>query len=517
MADAAPAARGEAFGPHGAVACAHPLAAMAGIRTLLAGGNAIDAAVATAAALNVVEPNCSGLGGVGWMLIHHAASGRSYALDCVGPVPRDFAAALPDGARVHTGAASVVVPGNLAGWAAALERFGTRTLAQVLEPALEYAEQGFPVSRRLAGDLAEAAHAAPGVPWLPGGRLARVGEVLRVPELADTLRTIQAEGAGALYGGRLGRRVVEFIRSQGGFLRLEDLAEYRPRWVEPAAGSVFGRRVLSMPAPNMGPVVITALRVAEALGVGALEHNGPEHVHLLCEAFKVACRQQLRGDGEAAVGALADEVSRGDASPDPLLPRAPEGTTHLDVVDAEGNTVAFTTTIGSFWGCGLAVPGTGILLANILNWLDLAGGRPVPDWLSPATPCLVLGPGTMEVLAVGTPGGTGIPQTTLQVLAGHLGHGLPLQEALDRPRWRIVSNLAEAPAMRRWCTDGDLLMESRFPVTTVEALQQRAYPVRTIGPYSLAVGGFHAAGGRARAHAFWAAADPRRGGAGLAW
>jgi gamma-glutamyltranspeptidase/glutathione hydrolase len=510
----------EVHGPHGAVACANPLAAMAGIRALTSGGNAIDAAVATAAVLNVVEPNCSGLGGVGWMLIHHAASGRDYAIDCVGPVPAGFVSPVPDGQRVHTGAASVVVPGNLAGWAAALERFGSQTLAQALEPAIEYAEHGFPVSPRLAGDLAAAAvHVLPSadMPWLPGGRPTPAGQTLRVPELADTLRTIRAEGATALYGGRLGREVASFIGAQGGFLSLDDLAAYRPRWVEPASGHAFGRAAVSLPEPNMGPAVITALRIAERLGAPSLAHNGAEHVHLLCEAFKVACRHQMRGGGEPPIGVLAAEVSAGDASPDPLLPRAAESTTHLTAVDGQGNAVSFTTTIGSFWGCGMAVPGTGILLANILNWLDIADGRPAEGWLSPATPFLVLGPEPGDVLAVGTPGGTGIPQTTLQVLAGHLGHGLPLQEALDAPRWRIASNLEEAPAMRRWCTDGDLLMESRFPIATIEALQARAYAVRPVGPYSLAVGGFHAAGGRPRQRAFWAAADPRRGGAGLAW
>ena len=514
-----PAAGGEAYGAHGAVACASPLAAMVGIRILVAGGNAVDAAVATAAALNVVEPNCSGLGGVGWMMVHEAASGRLHALDCLGPLPRDFRSPVPDGQRVHTGFASAVVPANLAGWATALARFGTRTLAQVLEPAIDLAEHGFPVSRRLGGDLlALAGQAAPGTdqPWLPGGKATPGGGLLRVPDLAATLRTIAAEGPGALYGGDLGDRIVAHVRAEGGFLGRQDLVEYRPAWVEPETAWVFGRRIASM-----APITLTALRVAERRGLASLPAGEPEAIHLLCEAFKAACRHHT-GEGatpaaDAPIALLAEGLRAGDASPDPLLPHAPERTTHLDVVDGQGNAVAFTTTIGGFWGCGAAVPGTGVLLANILNWADIRGGLPQVPRSTVPVPCIVLGPEAGAVLAIGTPGGTGIPQTTLQVLAAHLGHGLPLQEALERPRWRMVSDLSESPAMRRWCADGDLLLESRFPFATLQALQQRAYSVRPIEPYSLIVGGFHAAGGRPGQRTFWAAADPRRGGAGLAW
>ncbi len=514
-----PAAGGEAYGPHGAVACANPLAAMAGIRTLAAGGNAVDAAVATAAALNVVEPNCSGLGGVGWMMIHEATTAHTHALDCLGPMPRDFRSPVPDGQRVHSGFASAVVPANLAGWAAALARFGTWTLARVLEPAIDLAEHGFPVSRRLSGDLlALAGQAAPGSdqPWLAGGRATPGGQVLRVPDLAATLRTLAAGGPEALYGGDLGDRVVAHVRAEGGFLSRQDLMDYRPVWIEPETAPAFGRTIHSM-----APISLTALHIAEVRGLASLPAGEPEAIHLLCEAFKAACRHHA-GEGatpaaDAPIARLAEGLSAGDASPDPLLPHASESTTHLDVVDGQGNAVAFTTTIGGFWGCGAAVPGTGILLANILNWADIRGGWPQVPRSTVPPPCIVLGPEPGAVLAIGTPGGTGIPQTTLQVLAAHLGHGLPLQEALDRPRWRMASNLSESPAMRRWCADGDLLLESRVPFATLQALQQRAYAVRPIEPYSLIVGGFHAAGGRPRQRTFWAAADPRRGGAGLAW
>lgn len=515
----------------GMVAAGHPLAAAAGAAMLDSGGNAFDAVVAAAAALNVAEPYMSGLLGLGMATCWVAAEKRVRTLDFQTPVPRRFPSGSIAKPATVDGPLAGGVPGSLAGWATLLETYGSKSLAEVLEPAIGLARDGVPVSPFYLDMLAACASRSMSEEWhriYAFGGKARVGLVLRQPELADTLAGIAADGAATLYGGRLGRRVTEALAAAGGCIGMDDLEAVRPIWEEPLQAEYRGLTVHVPPPPAESFQFLLTLRLLAATDFAGAPHLGVEHLDQVFRAIRLAAELRIRRN-RAAPDAVRDLLSEASVAPlrarltngspvwgrteqyaeGPLAegPTLKEHTTSFSAMDTAGNAVCVTQSLGSPWGSGTAIPGTGLCLNNFMNWGDLNPAS--PNHLKPGERyAMCLAPsvslaGGVPVLCLGTPGSYGIPQTQTQAMVHYLDYGLDLQAAIDAPRGRL------------W--DGRKVnLEARVDADVVDALRARGHDVQMLGAFSWSAGGMHAVSRDPETGAFAGAADARRDGAAVA-
>lgn len=516
---------------HGVVAAAHPMAASAGARVLWAGGNAFDAAAATAAALGVVEPFMSGLAGGGMATVYSAREGRVRALMFRGLVPKAFPVGkFSQRAEMLRGAMTVTGPANLAGWCALLEAGGTKSLAEVLAPAIALARDGFPATRYNVGGVALVAAELAKQPgyaeWnrnYAGGRGAVVqGEVLRQPDLADTFEAIAAKGPGHLYGGALGEALVAHVQALGGCLSMDDVMAVKTSWEAPVAAAYRGLSVTTTPLPSQGFQYLLALRLLDGLDLRRMERDGLEHLDAVWRAIRISAGERIRlgrGSpeavaellGEASVARLRARLTDGVpvAGPTEQWVAPPEGkqpgqhTTSLSVADRWGNVVCLTQSLGALFGSGIVVPGTGVCLNNALYWgeLDPRGPNaliPGGQLMGSTAPSIVLR-GGRPVLALGTPGSYGITQTQVQALVQHVDFGLGIQDAIEAPRARL------------W--DGRRVQaEGRFRPEVLAALAARGHGVEAAPDWTLAVGGMQGIAIDPESGAMTGGADPRREG-----
>jgi gamma-glutamyltranspeptidase/glutathione hydrolase len=478
-----------AASPRGAVATAHPLASEAAAAVLRAGGNAADAAVAAAFALSVVESHSSGLGGGGFALYWDARAEKAYALDFREVAPAAARADMflldgkPQPRRSLDGGLAVAVPGAVRGYAELARRFGTRPLAELVAPAAAVAERGFRVGRGYAEAAARRRECLAGDPAAAGeflrrgedGRLAPlpVGARLVRRDLARTLRLIGRRGPDAFYRGPLAEKIAAAVRARGGVLTADDLARYATRERTPLEGSYRGRRVVSFPPPSSGGAIVIALLQAlegEDPRAGGYRPERWLHAQIELEKRLYARRAALFADPafapglaaevkallspeaaralRAQVGARATPAADLGAGRAAVAPEAPH-TTHVSVVDGEGNAVALTTTVNYFFGACVVVPGTGILLNDEMDDFEVAPGVPnayglvgtglnvpapgkIP--LSSMAPTFLLDAQGRLELVVGSPGGSTIPTTVAQVISHWVDDGMRLDEALGAPR-----------------------------------------------------------------------------------
>ena len=302
------AGRSTVYAPHGAIATSQPLATAAGLAVLQRGGNAIDAAVTAAAVLNVVEPMMTGLGGDVFALFWSAQEHRLVGLNGSGRsgslVSREELVRRGHHTMPSTGAESITVPGALAAWADLLAKYGTQTLAQALEPAIQLAEEGFPLTPVIARDWAEeggvlqADEGARATYLLDGSRLPKTGDWIRNPDLARSLRLIAEEGPGVFYGGKLGERIVARVRELGGFITLEDLKQHRSEWVTPLSVPFKGYRLYELPPNGQGIAALEMLRILEPYDLAGMGHNSAPYLHHLIEAKKLAFADLARYVGD---------------------------------------------------------------------------------------------------------------------------------------------------------------------------------------------------------------------------
>jgi len=455
----------------GMVVTNHPLASAAGAEMLAGGGNAVDAAVAALFALSVVEPMMVGIFGAGHAQIF-TAGGLHTVIDGYTTAP---AAARPDMYRPlsdtwpdymeardrenSVGLRSVGVPGTLAGWCEMLQRFGTLDLATAMQPAIRHAERGFRVTGYLAECVIEAApdlarFEASARVFLPGGSPLRCGDLLVQAEYAETLRTIAAEGPGALYDGPVGRRVTEHMAQAGGLITLDDLTRYRTIERTPVRGTYRGFTICGCPPPTGGGIhLIQMLNILEGFDVKGMGFGTVDGIHLLAEALKIAFADRNAATGDPAfvnvpVARLIDKdyAAAQRAGLDMGKARTYEAgvgagaahTTHLTVADADGTVVAATQTINSLFGSRAMAPGTGVLLNNTMFLFDPHPGHtlsvaPGTRMTSSMAPTLVLRDGR-PALALGLPGGARIFPSVLQAIVNVIDHGMTLQEAVEAPR-----------------------------------------------------------------------------------
>lgn len=479
-----PSRRSNVMARRGMVATSQPLAAQAGLDILQAGGNAVDAAIATAAVLCVVEPFSTGIGGDAFALIWQAAEERLYGLNASGPAPAALTAEWirQQGYRripAH-GAIPVTVPGSLRGWELALERFGTMDLAALLQPAIDYGEQGYPVSemiartwRRSQEKMSRQAHSRR--QWLVRGRAPRAGEIFRNRRLATTLQLIADEGVGVFYEGSLAQRMVRTIQEEGGLLAEADLAAYRAQWVEPLSCDYGGGYVFHEIPPNgQGLAALLALNIARGFDLSALDYDSPQRWHLLIESMKLAFADAAAyiADPDQADVPVAGLLSSTYADerraliwpdqalrPQPGSPGPHGDTVYVTVADAGGNMVSWIQSLYMAFGSGLTAGDTGICLQNRGANFSLEPGH--PNQVAPGKrPYHTIIPGFISHdgqawASFGVMGGFMQPQGHLQVGVNLLDHGMDPQSALDAPRFRwlqgrrVALEESVAPAVRR--------------------------------------------------------------------
>lgn len=527
------------MGTRGAVASAHPLASMSGIRVLLEGGNAVDAAVAVGSTLNVVEPFMSGAAGIGLMLISRARTRERHVLDFIGPAPLAADPARCTESELAGGPKSCATPGNLGGWLTALERFGSMPRQKVLAPAIDLAENGVPLTfanvKFFEQSRAQLARSAEAERLFLGGGGPRPGKVVTYKELAATLRQVAEGGLEAFYRGPIAKTVTRAVQEAGGWLAMEDFASFKPEWREPLAIPYRGREICSVPPPFSAFQMLETFNILEGYDLAAWGHNSPDYLHHLIEAIKLGSADRLAYaySGAPPVAGLVSKayavsqraridparaaVSEGERhNRERLAGQIGEGhpaqfvneqTTHFACADAEGTVVSVTQTLGVAFGSGFAVPGTGLVLNNILKWSDrdpdspnvLKPGRKSGTMMSPTQ---VFQDGAFA-LSIGTPGSYGILQTQPQMLLNVLEFGLNLQEAIEAPRIRVYR-------------DRLLDAESRIAEATRAELGRRGHQVNVIDDWSWVVGGGQGIARDLESGALMAGADPRRDGYALA-
>ena len=469
---------------HGLVACDHHLASEVGARVLREGGNAVDAAVATAFALAVVLPSAGNLGGGGFLLYHDAqARATSYDFREAAPARAHERLFLDERGAVrdtsnHRGPLSVGVPGTVAGLWLAHQRHGTRPWAELVQPAIDLAAGGFPFSQGMRdwcdwlATTTDPLHAATRAAFLKDGvRALRPGDLLRQPDLAATLTRIRDEGRAGFYEGETARLLAGFMRDNGGLIDEADLAAYRAVEREPIHGRYRGCDIVGMGLPSSGGIaVVEMLNMLEGDDLAALGHNTAPYLHLLTEVMRRAYADRARWLGDpahvpsAAVDSLLSRARarRLRATIDPLaaspsdsaafatawLPAESEQTTHLSVVDASGGAVALTYTLEESYGSTLVAPGTGFLLNNEMGDFNAVPGltdrrgnvgteanlvRPGARMLSSMAPVIVARGGA-PVLVVGSPGGRTIINSVLQVVLNVIDFDLDIRQAVEAPR-----------------------------------------------------------------------------------
>ena len=481
---AAPVALAQAttYGREAMVASVDRHATEIGLEVLRAGGNAVDAAVAISLALAVTHPQAGNLGGGGFMVIHLAEQGTNTTIDYREAAPaaagRDMyldanGEAIPEASTV--GYRACGVPGQVAGLALAHSRYGSLPWQQLVEPAIRLAEEGFDVGYHLARALQSKHESFMRFPstaaiFTNGGEPYRFGDRLVQGDLAWTLRRIAERGRGGFYGGEVARRIAADMAANGGLITEEDLAAYRAVEREPVVGAFRGYTIVGMGPPSSGGILLLQLLgMLEPYNMRALGHNSSRYIQLLTEAERLAYadRAHFLGDSDFHPVPVDRLVSPGyierrrqlinpyratpsaEVAHGPEPPAESEETTHFSVVDRWGNAVACTTTLNSSFGSSAVAAGTGVLLNNemddfsikpgVPNIYGLVGGEanaiaPGKRMLSSMTPTIVLRDGEV-CLVVGSPGGSTIITTVLQVLLNVLVHELPPQTAVAAPRF----------------------------------------------------------------------------------
>ena len=465
--------RSNVMARNGLVATSQPLAVQAGLDILKTGGNAVDAAVAAAATLCVVEPTSTGIGGDAFALIWSAADQKLYGLNASGPAPAGLTSELVR-SRGHQrmpdrGGLTVTVPGSLRGWQIALERFGLLGLDAILERPIAYARDGFPVSEIIASGWSAQAGLCSVHPdsqrvWLPAGRAPRPGELFRNPEFAKTLQTLAEDGYDAFYLGEIGRQIVECVQADGGLLSQDDLADYRAQWVEPISIPYRdGYSFHEIPPNGQGLTALLAFNIVRSFDLRQMGYGSADTWHVMIEAMKLAFADAFTYIGDPRQTPipldelLSDpyterrqaQLSLTEARP----PRAGDPMRHGDTVylcaaDGEGNMVSWIQSLYMGFGSGLTAGTTGVQLQNRGANFVLDPGH--PNEVAPGKrPYHTIIPGFITRhgrpwSSFGVMGGFMQPQGHLQVGVNMIDFGMDPQAALDAPRFNWESGLRVA-------------------------------------------------------------------------
>ena len=526
---------------NGVVTTGHPIASSAGLQMLLKGGNAFDAAVAVGAMAGLGEPEMNGIGGNGFATIYDKKSGKVHSLSMAGAAPKALKPSEMTPETLNAGMKAGIVPGNLGGYLSILDKLGTMSLAEVFAPAIEYAEKGYPIDQMLAGSIDRGKNNLGKYPttakiFLPNGQPLKAGELLKNPDYAATLRKLVEAERNALtkkatrsqaikaafdrfYKGDIAQEFERFFKENGGLLTAADLAAYEPQWTEPLRTTYRGYDVFSNPSTSRGGFeVLMGANLVERFNLASFGSGSPQATHALIEAIKVSKADIYRYVADprfvtiptagllskpyaSSRSALID-MSKAGAYPDP---GAPEGrpttsapapgkafdenydgeqhTTSFSIVDKFGNAIGITPTLGGLFGNNVVVGNTGLLLNNGMR---LGSTSPYPDNVNYVgagkipilnnSPVVVLKDGKLAFV-FGTPGGETIGQTQFQMLVNLIDFQLPVQQAIEAPRFSLDAE----PNFYRPGAEVTVQIESRMPAATIEALKAMGHKVR-VGP-----------------------------------
>ena len=558
-------------GRHGLVTSGHPIASSAGLQMLIKGGNAFDAVAAVGAMAGLGEPEMNGIGGNGFMTVFHKATNTVWSVSMAGAAPKALVPSEMTPETLNAGMKAGIVPGNLGGYLSALERFGTMSVAEVFAPAIETAEQGYPIDPMLAASIARGQKNLARYPttakiFLPNGAPLAAGDLLKNPDYAATLRKlVEAErqaltkgasraeaiaaAANRFYRGDIAQEFDRFFREQGGVLRASDLAAYRVEWTRPLHTTYRGYDVYSNPATSRGGFeVLMGANLIEAVDMKAAGPGSPAALHAIIEAIKISKADIYKYVADPAfvrvptAGLLAKEFAtvrralfdptRAGAYPPPGQPEGSPATspraqgpafadrydgelhtTSFSILDRFGNAVGVTPTLGGLFGNNVVVGSTGLLLNNGMR---LGSTSPYP------TDANYVGAGKIPILnnspivvlkdgklayVFGTPGGETIGQTEFQVLVNLLDFGLPVQQAIEAPRLALDAE----PNFYKPGAAITVQIESRVPAATIEALKAMGHTVRILPGWG-SLGHMQVIGVDPRTGAMTAGADPRRTG-----
>ncbi len=487
--------RSPVYATHGMVASSQPLASTAGLRILQAGGNAADAAIATAAALNVTEPTSTGIGGDCFCLYYDAEKGRVQGLNGSGRAP---AALTPEllrdlgyDAMPRNGVHTVTIPGAAAGWADTVDRFGSMTLEEVLEPAITLAEEGFPVAPLTARlwdmgvpKLKSGPHAEE---MLIDGRAPRAGELMRNPTLARTFRSLAEHGKPGFYEGRIAEAIIELLSSMGGVLSTDDLKAHRSTFPKPISVDYKGTEVYEIPPNGQGITALIALNILEDYDWEGVEHSSVGHLHTLIEAMRLAFAdarwyvadpdvvhvpiKELISKEYAAERRKLLDPEKASVNTQKGSPVAGSDTVYFCTVDGEGNACSFINSNYAGFGTGLIPGGCGFTLQNRGSGFTLEEGH--PNRLEPGTrPYHTIIPGMMLRDGLlygpfGVMGGFMQPQGHVQIVVNMVDYGMGPQEALDAPRFNLIAGTS----------GGEVLLEEGITLETMSALARMGHEV----------------------------------------
>ena len=463
--------RSPAMGLRGVVATSQPLAANAGLDILKKGGNAIDAAVATAAVLTLVEPNSTSLGGDAFIMIYIAAEDKLVGINASGRAPYSMTLdALNVKLDKHgmdriSGIYSVSVPGAVDGWFEVLEEYGTMTMAEVLEPAIYYAENGFPVSPIIAGawrglerNQEPSTRAAL---LIDGERAPRAGDVFRNPDLAHTFRLLAEHGRDAFYKGPIAEAIVAYSDKHDGFLTMKDFEDHTSTWVEPIYADYGDYRLYELPPNGQGIAALEMIKILGNVDLGAMGHNSAEYLHHIIEAKKLAYADIQRWNGDPEFNDLpiqeiiSTEYARGQferIDPKRAMERPESGisgngdTILLEVMDKDHNAVSFIYSIYGGFGSGLVAPGTGFPLQNRAALFSREPGHvnvvePHKRPFHTIIPAMAFKDGEF-FMTFGAMGGAVQPQQHVQIFLNVVEFGMNAQQAVEIPRINHGSGLS---------------------------------------------------------------------------
>lgn len=541
------ATRSEVIAQHGMVCTSQPLATQIGLDILKAGGSALDAAIAANAALGLMEPTGCGIGGDLFAIVYEAKTKRLHGLNASGRSPRGLSldqlkaelARLNVTTIPQAGLLPISVPGAVDGWFALHGKFGRLPMARLLEPAIRYAREGFPVSEVIAADWARSVPIFAGQPgaflatFAPGGRAPAKGEIFRNPDLANTLALIADRGRDGFYRGEFSDRLDRFFRDQGGWIRKVDFEQHTSTWVEPVSVNYRGYDVYELPPNGQGIAALQMLNILEGYDLAKMGFNSADALHVMIEAKKLAFedRAKFYADPEFSKIPLRGLLSKRYAAErrkliDPKRaaktydagnPALNEGDTiYLTTADREGNMVSLIQSNYRGIGSGVVVPGTGFSFQNRGESFVLEPGHanvyaPGKRPFHTIIPAFIMKEGE-PFLSFGVMGGGMQPQGHVQIVVNLIDFGMNVQEAGDAARWQHVGSTDyNLPKMS---TGGFVHLESSVPWETQAELKRRGHDLRTdLGGF----GGYQGIKWDAKNRTFVGGSESRKDGQAAGW
>ncbi len=529
------ATRSEVIAQNGMAATSHPLATQVALDILKQGGSATDAAIAANAMLGLMEPTGCGIGGDLFAIIWDAESEQLHGLNASGRSPQDLEIDyfLDNGYEMipQRGSLAVSVPGTVDGWFEMHEKFGRLEMTDILDPAIRYARDGFPVPELIAYYLGRSAPILSRFPnfeetYMPDGRMPEKGEIFRNPYLANTYETLAEVGRDAFYQGEIARIIADHVQESGGFLSFDDMAAHTSTWIDPVSTNYRGYDVWQLPPNGQGIAVLQILNILEGYDIASMGLYSPEYIHHFVEAKKLAFEDRAKYYSDMVFnpvpveGLISKEYAadrrelinpdRAALSQDAGIPETPN-TIYLTVADKDGNMVSLIQSNYRGMGSGVTPPGLGFVLQNRGEGFTLEPDR-FNTYEPGKRPFHTIIPGFITkdgepYMSFGVMGGDMQPQAHAQIVINMVDFGMNLQEAGDAPRIRHRGS--SQPTGQEMRDGGILNLESGFPYETIRALMEKGHRIEwAVGPF----GGYQAIKWDPENGVFYGASESRKDG-----